>query len=160
MNKDTEEAKKIIAENIHMTLATASKSGEPWVSPVFFSFDHDYNLYWMSYINARHSKLLDDNPRAAIVIFNSKAPEGEGDAVYIEANVKKLEGVSEVEDAIKIHNARATKEKFRVKDLNEVTGKGVWRVYKAIPQKVYKLTDGEYIEGQYVDKKIEISLKN
>lgn len=153
-----EKAKQIIEENIYCTVATATLDGKPWISPVFFSYDENYNIYWVSNKNSIHSELIRQNPQVAIVIFNSQAPEGEGDGVYIKAKVQELYDEEEIKKAIKIFNKRVSKEEFRVKGLGEVTVNGVWRIYKAIPEIISKLTDGEYINGQYVDKRVKISL--
>ena len=141
-----------------MTISTASKSGKPWISPVFFVYDNKYNLYWVSNKNALHSKLLRNNPQAAIVIFDSSATEGQGDGVYFETRVKELNNQKEINEAIKLFNERVTQDEFRIKKVEEVTKQRVWRIYKATPFRISKLTEGEFIKGQYVDKRVEIKL--
>ena len=157
-NKYIEKAKEIVHENIYMTIATASKEGLPWVSPVFFAYDSEYNLYWVSNKNSLHSTLIRSNPQVAIVIFNSKAPEGEGDGVYFEANVNELNNEDEINKAMELLNQRVTKDEFRVKKIGEVANDGVWRIYKATPSKVSKLTEGKFVNGQYIDTREEIKL--
>lgn len=159
MNKSIEKAKQILAENIYCTVATTSISGIPWISPVFFGYDKDFNIYWISDKNSKHSQLIRQNPKVAIVIFNSQAAEGKGDAVYIEAEAYELTDENEVKEGVRIRDSRAKVEEFRVKKIEEVINDGVWRVYKAVARKISKLTSGEYINGQYVDKRKEVSLK-
>lgn len=158
MNKYQKKAIEIIRGNIYMTIASASKNGKPWISPVFFAYDQHYNLYWVSNKNSRHSDLIRENPQVAVVIFDSRAPEGEGDGVYFEAKVEELSKKSEIKHAMEVLNKRVTKNEFGVKKFNEVTNENVWRIYKAIPIKVSKLTEGEFVNGQYVDKRIEVSI--
>ena len=153
------QAKKIITDNIYMTIATASPDGKPWISPVFFAYDDVYNLYWVSDRNSRHSNLIRENNKVAIVIFDSSAPEGEGDGVYFEARVVELNNTQEIKKGMLILSARVTQEEFRIKKVGEVSEEGVWRIYKAIPQKISKLKEGEYVNKQYVDRRIEIDLK-
>jgi len=159
MGNYIKEAKEIISNNIYMTIATASLEGDPWISPVFFAYDDTYNLYWVSDKNSRHSKLLRENRRVAIVIFDSSAPEGEGDGVYFEAQAVELNDTQEVKKAMMILGNRATQDEFKIWKISEVTEGGAWRIYKAIPKKASKLTEGEYINGQYVDRRVEINLK-
>lgn len=159
-NKYLEKAKQIIAENIYMTIATASTDGKPWVSPVFFAFNEQYNLCWVSNKDSQHSTLIRNNPQVAIVIFNSKAPEGEGDGVYFQAKVEELSDENEINQAMEVLNKRVTKDEFRVKRIGEVTNGGAWRIYRATPTKVYKLTEGEYVNGQYIDKKVEVNIRS
>lgn len=160
MNEDlNKKAKEIIAKNIYLTVATTSLDGRPWISPVFFAYDADYNLFWVSNKDAKHSGLVRNNAQVAIVIFDSSVPEGEGDGVYFEAHVEELSDNGEIVQAMEILNKRVTKDEFRVKKIEEVTGAGVWRIYKATPIKISKLAEGEYVNGQYVDKRVEIELK-
>lgn len=158
MNKYQKKAREIIASNIYMTIATASSSGKPWVSPVFFAYDQNYDLYWVSNRDSLHSRLIRENPQVAIVIFDSKAPEGEGDGVYFEAKIEELSDQDQIKYAMDILNKRATKDEFRIKKIGEVTGEGAWMVYKAVPMRVSKLTEGKFINGQYVDLRVEIEL--
>lgn len=161
MNKDyLIKAKQIIKDNIYMTIATASMKGKPWISPVFFAYDEDYNLYWVSSKDSRHSKLISENSDVSIVIFDSRAPEGEGDGVYFEAKAIELESKTDIQEAIDLLGQRVTKDEFRIKRLGEVTGDGAWRIYKATPTKTSKLTEGEFVNGQYIDKRAEINLRS
>ena len=160
MNKYAEKAKRIVESNIYMTVATASKDGKPWISPVFFAYDKNCNLYWVSNKDSLHSKLIRENPQVAIVIFDSRAPEGEGDGVYFEARAEELNKEVEIKDAMEALNNRVTKDEFKVKKVDEVTGHGVWRIYRASPLKISKLTEGAFVNGQYVDKRTNIKLTN
>lgn len=154
-----EKAKQILEDNIYCVIASSSKDGKPWISPVFYGYDENYNIYWISDKDARHSELIRNNPQVAIVIFNSQAPEGKGDGVYFEAMVEEINDVEEAEKAYKIRDKRAKIPEFKVKKVDEVIGNGQWRVYKAVPFSVSKLSRGEYINGQHVDKRYEIELK-
>jgi len=158
MENLTQKAKDIIASNIYMTIASASTDGQPWVSPVFFACDSDYNLFWVSNKDARHSKLLRKNPCAAIVMFDSTAPEGEGCGVYFETQITELSDDADITHAMKILGERVTKDEFKVKDKSEVTGDGAWRIYRATPQEVSILTSGE-VNGQFIDFRQVIDLK-
>ncbi len=158
MENKTPKAKQITKENRFITLATSSKTGVPWISPVFYSFDDDYNLYWVSNKNSRHSQLIRENPCVAIVIYNSTKGEGEGDAVYIEASVVELSEEAEIEKAIQVYDQRASKEELRIKNPSNVLGSKVWRVYKAIPTKVYKSGPSKEVRGQHIDTTVEIKL--
>lgn len=159
MNNYNQQAKKIISENIYMVIASASAEAKPWITPVFFAYDDQYNLFWVSHKDSRHSTLIRSNPQVAVVIFDSKVPEGKADAVYVEATADELTNEAEIKYATDVLSARVTKDEFKVKRIEDVTNEGLWRVYKAVPQKVYKLAEGKYINGQYVDTRTEVDLK-
>jgi hypothetical protein len=76
-------AREILDTVVYMTLGTADAAGRPWVSPVFFAADGYRNLYWISAPQATHSRNLAERPEASIVVFDSQAPVGTGQAVYM-----------------------------------------------------------------------------
>lgn len=141
-----------------MTIATADKSGKPWVSPVFFAYDEDYNFYWVSYTGAKHSQNIRSREEVGVVIFDSSAPEGDGDGVYFDAVAEQLEDTGEIKRAMKILAERVTVEEFKIKDIKEVTGSSAWRIYVARPRQISKLSS-DSVDGQYIDKRIDIQLR-
>lgn len=149
---NNEIARKIIKDNIYMTIATADKSGEPWISPVVFGYDEDYNLYWMSDKNSKHSKLISQNNKVAIVIFDSKAPEGTGDGVYTVGRAAELLE-RELSKATKIHADRFGKEPTPI---GKFLGESPMRYYKFTPDIFWKLQDPVLVKGQYVDYRVEV----
>jgi len=153
-----EKAEEISKEIRYLVIATSSKDGKPWISPVFYAFDDDYNLYWVSSKNSRHSELIRENPKVAVVIFNSTKGEGKGDAVYIEANVQELTDEKEIEEAMKFYDSRASKPELRVKDPQNVVGEKEWRLYKATPKMVFKSSDPVEVNGQRIDTRNQIDL--
>ena len=52
-----------------MTLATADADGLPWATPVEFACDESMRFYWTSHFDARHSRNVRANARAAAVIY-------------------------------------------------------------------------------------------
>ena len=83
-------AREIIDANRYMTLATADAGGRPWASPVWYAHQGYTDLYWVSRPEARHSRNLAVRPEVGIVIFDSTVPEGDGQAVYVEALAEEL----------------------------------------------------------------------
>jgi len=140
-----EEAKKIISDNQYMVIATSDGS-QPWISPVFMAFDEKYNFYWASEMDARHSSLVDKNYKVAIVIFDSSAPEGTGKGVYMEAETSMLSDVDDIKKIIPLMYNRKNKPH---RPIEEFSGDGKRRIYKATPKKVWiKLPKESRIEIQ------------
>jgi hypothetical protein len=50
-----QQAQRILDGTIFCSVATCSVAVVPWVSPVFFAFDRQLNLYWSSAVAARHT---------------------------------------------------------------------------------------------------------
>jgi len=85
-------ARAIIDSNYYMTLGTADEAGRPWVSPVYYAVAGYREFFWVSSPEATHSRNLAARPEVAIVIFDSRAPVGAGQGVYISTTAEELEG--------------------------------------------------------------------
>jgi pyridoxine/pyridoxamine 5'-phosphate oxidase len=83
-------ARTIIDANRYMTLATADSQGQPWASPVFYASANYTEFYWISAPEATHSRNLAQRPEISIAIFDSTAPEGAGQAVYLSATAEQV----------------------------------------------------------------------
>ena len=87
-----------------MVLATADEDGVPWASPVWFAPDGYTRFLWVSREDTRHSRNLAVRPQLSIVIFDSSAPIGTGEGVYMDAVAEQL---GEPEEAIGIFSRRS-----------------------------------------------------
>ena len=130
-----QQARRLIDDNQNMVLATANDQGIPWVSPVFYVPDDRYDLYWTSWVEARHSANVRDHPPVAIVIFET---DPEVEAVYISALAVELNDPKEVRGGIELMRRRddSQPEHWRIKDISVVTGDGPWRIYRASPNTI------------------------
>jgi len=152
MTNHNQKAKDILAKIQYATLATVTPDGKPWNSPVAHEIDEDYVIYWFSDKENQHSKNVRENPNVFIVIYDSTVPEGEGEGVYIEADVEELNDADEIN---KIRNAKKGKV---VDDANEFLGKAVRRCYKATPKRMW-MNDAEEKDGKFIrDYRVELDL--
>jgi nitroimidazol reductase NimA-like FMN-containing flavoprotein (pyridoxamine 5'-phosphate oxidase superfamily) len=141
-------AKRLIDENKNMVLTTVDHAGAPWVSPVFYVPDDQYDPYWTSWVEARHSANVREHPTVAIVIYET---DPEVEAVYMSAQAAELEEPEEVTRGIEVMRSRDDwqPEHWRIKDISVVTGDGPWRIYRASPQtievRLRRKERGEYI---------------
>jgi hypothetical protein len=81
-----ERARHVIDTNRYLTLGTTEPDHRPRLSPVYFTHVDYRDFYWVSSPTARHSVNIADRPEIAIVIFDSTAPIGQGQAVYVSAH--------------------------------------------------------------------------
>lgn len=150
--RHNQKAKEILSQIRYATISTVTPEGKPWNSPVAHELDSEYNIYWFSDKENQHSKNVRANPYAFIVIYDSTVPEGEGEGVYIEADVEELN------DAEEINKIRNAKKQAVVNDANEFLGDVVRRCYKATPKRIW-MNDAEEKDGQFIrDYRVEISL--
>jgi len=149
------QAKKIIDKILYITLATTSKQGQPWNSPVYSAFDENYNFYWISWKENQHSQNIRENNRIFIVIYDSTVSEGQGQGVYIQAKAYELDDEKEIESALKYLDGRIGKEGRH--KVSQFQGDMPRRVYEAVPEKSWVNID-DRINGEFIDKRVEIKL--
>jgi uncharacterized protein YhbP (UPF0306 family) len=82
----------IIEASRYLVLATADAAGRPWSSPVYFAHIRLTEFFWVSSPEVTHSRNIAVRPEVGIVIFDSQAPVGAGQGVYMSAVAKLLEG--------------------------------------------------------------------
>jgi uncharacterized protein YhbP (UPF0306 family) len=73
-----------------LSLATADLKNNPWVSPVLYSFDKDWNFYFVSIPGSKHGTLIKNNKQVAAVIYDSRQLFGQAAGLYIEGTVREL----------------------------------------------------------------------
>jgi pyridoxamine 5'-phosphate oxidase-like protein len=86
-------ARTIVDSNLYMALGTSDASGRPWVSPVYYAAAGYTDFYWVSRPDTTHSRNIATRHEVSIVIFDSRAPIGTGQAVYMSALAREVTGV-------------------------------------------------------------------
>ena len=164
---DKEEiAKRIIYENNFCVIATTDLEGNPWVTPVYFAYDDTYNFYWYSQKTTKHSQLIKQNNKVAIVIFNSQFeethPAEQGYGVYIAGKAKELKK-KEIHQALTIYFSRLfahnslQKEKM-IQKYQDFLGESPLRMYTCAPEKIYISNTATIWKGKYLDSRSEVRL--
>ncbi len=130
--------KKLINDHLKtarvLQLAT-SANNQPWACNVHFYADDEFNLYWISKPDRRHSKDIASNPKAAITIKIHEDTEAEKYIVGLSA-----EGTSELlrdEEAKEIghkYGEKLDKEPSLIADILE--GRNPHKFYKFTPSSI------------------------
>ncbi len=163
---EIKQTQKLLESNNYFTLATADANGTPWISNVFFSHDKNYTFYWYSRIETRHSQNISIRPQIALNLYIS--PENaEVDGLYIEAIASEVKGMSNVIAGMMTYASKALKVNVMTKQAVELFMKhpedfllnSPFRLYQAIPQKIWKYVSLENYKDKYVDGRLEISLE-
>ena len=154
-----QKAAGIIKKIIYITLATVSKDGQPWNSPVYSAFDKDINFYWTSDKEGVHSNNVRDNGKVFGVVYDSTAPEGTGEGVYFLGKAYELTDTEEIQVARSTTQSRKDK-KAGEHDYINFTGDAIRRIYKFVPEKVWMNDDAKDENGNYVkDIRVEVSIE-
>ena len=92
-------ARRVIDANHYMTLGTQSAGGRMRLSPVYYTAARYTDFYWLSSPEARHSRNVAEHPGVELVIYDSTAAVGAGEAVYVTATARRI-GDEEVDEVI------------------------------------------------------------
>lgn len=162
---DVNKTKKIINENLYMTISVSNLKGEPWIANLYYAYDKNHTFYWYSPKNSVHSKLIARNPKIAIAIFNSTAVGDDVDAVYIKAKSYEITNKRDLLKGRLCYGKKMLKTKFVngksafnrfVKQYKDFQGLSALRMYKAVPEKFYKLAPSEMFNEKFIDSRIEV----
>jgi Pyridoxamine 5'-phosphate oxidase len=138
----TDVARAIIDANLYMVLGTADEGGRPWVSPVYFAPLRFREFFWVSSPEATHSRNVALRPEVSIVIFDSQAPIGTGQGVYVSASAEELTGGAR-EPGIDVFSQRSQEHGGSPWSLEDVEPPARLRLYRATASAHYVLTDGD-----------------
>lgn len=130
-------AAEIINNIVYLTIASVTPKGDAWNTPVYGFYDQELNLYWISDKNSQHSQNVRNHPVVSIVIYDSTVPEGEGEGVYMLAEVEELH------DEVEVVNRKQKPE------TKTIRGNEILCVYKAKLTKAW-MNDVELKDGKYV----------
>src|SRR6185437_2490985 len=76
-------ARDIIEASRYLVLATADATGRPWSSPVYFAHIDLTEFFWVSSPDVQHSRNISVRHEVGISVFDSQAPIGTGQGVYM-----------------------------------------------------------------------------
>ena len=118
---------EIIDAGRYMVLATADDQGVPWASPVWYAPEDHRNFLWVSRPDTRHSRNLAVRPQLSIVIFDSTAPIGTGEGVYMDAVAELLDEP----EAIEVFSRRSVAQGGHEWTVADVSPPAELRLYRA-----------------------------
>src|ERR1700691_1781138 len=96
-----EQAKELIINNTYLTLST-SDGNVPWIAPLYYVIDKEWNLYFISPVESRHAQHISKNPYVAFAIFDSTLELGEGIGIQASAKASIVES-ADYPDTVQEH---------------------------------------------------------
>lgn len=134
-----EKAKEILESNLYMCLATVD-SNQPWISPVYFSFDSDLTFYFVSEPTSDHVRFLLANPEVALAIYDSRQPPYTGEGVWVKGRASQV-SAEELPTVLENYCNRPFPETIEREPEGlspaDLLSKTHLRWFKVIPQHVY-----------------------
>ena len=135
----------------HKLMSVATYDNHPWIATVFFSFDKELNLYFLSAPRTLHCRHIEKNDKVAVAIFDSKQkPSDKKKGLQIYGVAKPIS-----KKVIFKHALRLWKGSMNIKDPemtyeNMVKNPKGGRMYKISPkrikffnQELFKTKDGK-----------------
>ena len=126
----------VIAEYLSTTkmmqIAT-SVEDTPWCCTVYFAYDDDWNLYWISKPEQRHSKEIVENPKVAgTIAYDQQPPQRTVRGLQFEGTAELLSGEEE-ERASKYYIQQLDREASLLEDIR--SGENPHKFYRIKPTK-------------------------
>jgi len=129
-------ARAIIDRSLYMVLATADVDADdptarrPWATPVYYAPVGYDEFFWVSSPEARHSRSIARWPAIGIVIFDSSAPIGTGQGVYLEADAAHVTG-DDLDRGIAVFSARNLEHGGSAWTRDDLPDGGTLQLYRA-----------------------------
>lgn len=158
LKKLVKSAKDVIDGTNYIVLATVDGQGNPWNSPLNCAYDGELNFYWKSPVDSQHSKNIRLNNKAFFVIFDSRAPIGDGVGIYFEGKAYEIneDNVDEVQKGCDLIGKRIG----RLGSLaSKFIGSSPRRLYKAVPERVW-INAIRIVGVHALDGRVEVDLKS
>ena len=150
-------AHNIFKKTKYINIATVTKDGQPWNTPVHAVYDETYTLFWSSWSSAQHSKNIRENDRIFITIYSSapQASRSRQECVYIKARAKELDDEDGVAHALNYFYELGDRKHIPADFMDD----RVKRLYQAVPEQVWlnEVSDTQINEAATTER-IEVPL--
>ncbi|HYH75349.1 MAG TPA: pyridoxamine 5'-phosphate oxidase family protein [Candidatus Saccharimonadales bacterium] len=117
----------------HAAIATVNEDGSPHNTPVFATFDDQFNAYWSSSPDALHSQNIARTGQVFIVLFDST---GQGGGLFMRCTASLLEGDAIVRGLAAINAKRAAIGRPAIEQ-SMFQADSPQRLYEAVPAQLW-----------------------
>ncbi len=105
-----------LGKAVLMQVATVSGI-KPWVCSVYFAFDGNLSLYWLSRKDRRHSEELRTTPTVAGAIVLPHTPGDDVQGIQFEGVAKELTDISQAKKGLEVYAKRFSLSTDRVTEI-------------------------------------------
>lgn len=124
-------------------LILATYGDHPWIASVYYSFDNDLNIYFITTPSTIHGKQMEKNKKVAAAIVDShQKPSDVKRGLQIYGIVERVSGLNKVNYALRLWKDFLNVQRLDISYENMKKGLYKGRIYKLIPKKI-KLFDQE-----------------
>ena len=112
---------------------------QPWTCTVYYAYDENLDLYWLSRPERRHSREIEANPNVSGTIVKQHTYGEKVRGIQFVGKAKKLTGIEAVH-GMKVYSGRYSTPRERVNNILAGANGEKHVVYKIIPSQ-YQLFD-------------------
>lgn len=132
-------------------MVLATYGDHPWIANVFYSFDKDLNIYFISTPTTIHGRQMEKNKKvAAAIVDTDQKPSDLKKGLQIYGYVEKVSGINKVRYALRLWKDFLNVQRPDISFENMKKGLYKGKMYKLIPKKIklfdqekFKVPDGE-----------------
>ncbi|PIX81414.1 MAG: hypothetical protein COZ34_03410 [Candidatus Pacebacteria bacterium CG_4_10_14_3_um_filter_34_15] len=132
-------------------LVIATYGDHPWIASVYYSFDKDLNLYFISAPSTIHGRQMEKNKKVAVAIVDSnQKPSDVKRGLQIYGTVEKVSGINKVRHALRLWKDFLNIQRPDISFESMKKGLYKGRMYTITPKKIklfdqekFKVPDGE-----------------
>src|SRR3989339_325845 len=129
----------------------ATYGDHPWIASVYYSYDRDLNLYFISTPSTIHGRHMEKNNKVAVAIVDShQKPSAAKKGLQIYGVVEKISGINKINYALRLWKYFLNIQRPDISFENMKKGLYKGRMYKITPKKIklfdqekFKVPDGE-----------------
>ena len=129
----------------------ATYGDHPWIASVFYSYDKNLNLYFISNPSTIHGKQMEKNKKVSAAIVDShQKPSDVKRGLQIYGVVERVSGLNKINYALRLWKDFLNLQRPDISFENMKKGLYKGRIYKLTPKKIklfdqekFKVPDGE-----------------
>jgi hypothetical protein len=148
-----DEASEILAKHRFCILATSGSDGRPWVTPLFYNHDAAFVFFWESARDARHTRVIAENPNVAIVVSDMAGVRG----VYFESVAAEVPPAL-MDHALEVFLHGPHRRDRAGRTAADYAPGRPLGLYYARPVAAYLMTDAKDVDGYLLDERVPIPL--
>ncbi len=153
MKKNPVLTKKDVLEFLkkYRLMCLATYGDHPWIASVFYSYDKDLNIYFISVPTTIHATQIEKNDKvAAAIVDSNQKPSDVKKGLQIYGRVEKISGINKINYALRLWKEFLNVQRPEISFENMKKGLYKGRLYKLTPKKIklfdqekFKVPDGE-----------------
>lgn len=103
-------------KNIQQMQIATSNADQSWISTVYFAYDENFDLFWLSRPERRHSIEIEKNPKVSGAIVKQHIYGEKVRGIQFQGIASRLSG-TDAERGMEVYNGRYSTPRERVKNI-------------------------------------------